>query len=471
MTDGPPTGSWNPWAPRAAPDGTTQAPPAPSRGGAPLAPTAPTAAARPPRPAMPLVSSPSSPPAERFHTGPAPRYAPVADDGRPPGLHAAPPTSWPTPRVGPEHRASTERPHRSAALVAFVAFLVGALVMGGAFASYAWGARSHAPAKAKASSTASASSGRSTQAPVLDIRKVLGDVEPSVVTILTGSSTSIFGSAGSGVVLSADGLILTNDHVIDGAEQITIRFSDGTSAQAKVVGASKSHDVAVLRVPRTDLTPAKLGSTANVRVGDDVVAIGNALNLGGDPSVTRGIVSAKDRSIDDGKVSLQHLIQTDAAINHGNSGGPLVDAQSEVIGINTAGIEGAQNIGFAIAIDSVRDLITQLEHGKGGDTSTNAAHLGLSALDVSSPEISQDIKDHFRITAKTGAVVIQVDPSGAAAKAGIEEGDVIISFDGSSVTTDQALSDLIGQHRPGEQVNVVVERRGQRQSFQVTLGR
>src|SRR5690606_21003684 len=137
---------------------------------------------------------------------------------------------------------------------------------------------------------------------------------------------------------------LTNAHVIAGAGgSIQVRFNDGTTGSARLVGADTGQDIALIRADRDGLTAAVLGSSSNLRVGDDVVAIGNALNLGGDPSVTRGIVSAKDRSITDGRVSLDNLIQTDAAINPGNSGGPLVDAEGRVVGINTAIIEGAQN--------------------------------------------------------------------------------------------------------------------------------
>jgi len=254
---------------------------------------------------------------------------------------------------------------RSAALVGFVAFLLGALVVGAAFGAYALGDRRGGRSAATSKTATSRPTGRVSS---LDIRRILDVAQPSVVTIQTGSADSIFGSAGSGVVISADGLILTNAHVIEGSSggTISVRFNDGTVSPATVVGASKSSDIALIHVKRNDLTPAKLGSSANLRVGDDVVAIGNALNLGGDPSVTRGIVSAKDRSIDDGKISLSHLIQTDAAINPGNSGGPLVNAAGEVVGINTAIIDGSQNVGFSIAIDSVQELIKKLKAG-GGD--------------------------------------------------------------------------------------------------------
>ncbi len=355
------------------------------------------------------------------------------------------------------------------ALVAIVAFLVGALLVGAVFAAYAAGDRGSAKAATKATTTTSV---RPTSAPsrTLDIRKILAIAQPSVVSIQTGSPNSIFGAAGSGVIISADGLILTNAHVIEGeAENISVRFSDGTSAEARLVGASKGDDIALIKVDRTDLTPAKLGSTSNLRVGDDVVAIGNALNLGGDPSVTRGIVSAKDRSINDGKISLDHLIQTDAAINPGNSGGALVDADGEVVGINTAIISGAQNVGFAIAIDSVQGLIIKLKQG-GGDVHITTAKLNVTAVDVSSPAVSDKTRKQYAITASTGALLVAVDRAGAASAAGMLEGDVVLSFDGGDITGADALTNAVARKKPGDQVRITVLRRGARQSFQVTLG-
>ena len=200
-----------------------------------------------------------------------------------------------------------------------------------------------------------------------------------------------------------------------------------------------------------------------------MVAIGNALNLGGDPSVTSGIVSAKDREISDGSISLDDLIQTDAAINPGNSGGPLVNANGEVVGINTAIIAGAQNIGFSIAIDSVEELIDTLKAG-GGDLNADTAELGLSAMDVTSPELPQEAKDQFGITAESGAVVVNLDPDGGAAKAGLQVGDVVTAFDGEPVSTANELTRMVRTRKPGDSVSVQAERQGQRQSFTVTLG-
>jgi putative serine protease PepD len=353
-------------------------------------------------------------------------------------------------------------------LAAFVAFLVGAVLVGAAFAAYALGDRGDETAAARDTTTTTNALGATGP---LDIRKVLAIIQPSVVSIQTGSPDSVFGGAGSGVVISEDGLILTNAHVIEGAgSDITVRFYDGVAVPATVVGKSTDDDIALVQADRSDLKAAALGSSANLLVGEDVVAIGNALNLGGDPSVTRGIVSAKDRRIDDGVVKLDHLIQTDAAINPGNSGGPLVNANGEVVGINTAIIAGAQNVGFSIAIDSVKQLIEDLKSGGGTTSSPDQASLGVSAIDVSSSSLDQAIKDRFGITETEGAVVTNVLSPGAAQAAGVQVGDVVVEADGQAITSANELVRAVRAHRPGDAMSLVVHRAGQRITFQVTLG-
>ncbi|MCB0958543.1 MAG: trypsin-like peptidase domain-containing protein, partial [Acidimicrobiales bacterium] len=395
--------------------------------------------------------------------------APVGDGGRPGGAPAAPPTTWPSPHLAEAPAAPHRHRRTGRALVAFTAFLLGAAMVGAAFASYAAGRGDRAGTGERAGSSTTTTAPLRADGP-LDIQRVLDIIRPSVVTIQTGSPNSLFGGAGSGVIISEDGLILTNAHVIEGAGgSITIRYSDGTTSTASLVGASTSDDIALVQADRADLTPATLGSSANLLVGDPVVAIGNALNLGGDPSVTSGIVSAKDRAIDDGTIALDHLIQTDAAINPGNSGGPLVNADGHVVGINTAIIQGAQNIGFSIAIDSVKDLIEELKAG-GGDLTADTAILGVSSIDVDSPDLDQSVKDELGITASTGAVVTAVDPDSAAGAAGIQEGDVIVEIDGQAVDGSGDATSIVRSHQPGDQVDVVLERRGQRQTLSVTLG-
>lgn len=390
----------------------------------------------------------------------------MADAWRAPGSGSRPPVAWPTPRVELPADSAARDSRRSPALVGFVAFLVGVMVMGGAFATYALGARTKDATSATATTTALRRSG---PAPALDIRRILEIAQPSVVSITTGSADSIFGGAGSGVVISKDGLILTNAHVIESAGgKISVRFNDGVEAPATLVGASTGDDIALLQADRTGLTPAKLGSSSNLLVGDNVVAIGNALALGGDPSVTSGIVSAKDRSIDDGTIALDHLIQTDAAINPGNSGGPLVNADGEVVGINTAIIDGAQNVGFSLAIDQVEELLDELKAG-GGDLKPNPAVLGVASVSVDG-DLPQAVRDQFGVTAAAGSLITAVDADSAASDAGLEEGDVIVEADGSAVAANKDVTDVIRGHAPGDRITITVERQGRRRSFDVTLG-
>jgi putative serine protease PepD len=457
-TEAPRSGAFDPWAPRGPQAGPVTRP----ANAAPVTPFA----EHPPSPptfppAAPLAGAPND-----WIGRPTPPKAPVHDDQRPTGAPPTPPVSWPSPRVA---GAAPEPPsrRRGGALWVFVAFLAGALLVGAAFGSYALGVRN----AEDGGSVEAADTSRPRRAdPNLDIQAILDVARPSVVTIEAGASGSMFGGAGSGVVYSEDGLIITNAHVIAGAgNEIAVRFSDGTTAAAELVGASTPDDIALIKVDRTDLTPAALGSSANLLVGDPVVAIGNALNLGGDPSVTSGIVSAKDRDISDGNVTLENLIQTDAAINPGNSGGALVNSAGEVVGINTAIIQGAQNIGFAIAIDNVKLLIEDLLAG-GGDLTANTAVLGVSTLDVSSPDLADDVREEFDITADAGAVVVNVDPESAAGAAGLQVGDVIVEFDGEAVRNAEQLTRLVRGRESGDEVSVVVVRRGERTTVSVTLG-
>lgn len=210
----------------------------------------------------------------------------------------------------------------------------------------------------------------------LDVASLVKAVEPSVVTIQTkievsdGFRRGTGEAAGTGIVLTADGEILTNAHVVAGATQIQVTITDPNGAtttyRAELVGADTANDVALLQlVNASGLTPATLGDSDAVIVGQDAVAIGNALALEGGVSVTKGIISALDRSIDVEAGTLSHLIQTDAAISSGNSGGPLVNANGEVIGMNSAGAASsanvtAENIGFAIPINGAMDIVAQL---------------------------------------------------------------------------------------------------------------
>jgi S1-C subfamily serine protease len=288
----------------------------------------------------------------------------------------------------------------------------------------------------------------------LDIRGVLQRVQPSVVSISTEQERfgTFGGGAGSGILIDEAGLILTNAHVVAGAESMDVAFSDGRESPAELVGSSPDDDIALIRATDIDnLSPAQLGSSASVRVGDEVVAIGNALNLGSQPTVTLGIVSAKDRTIEDASVSLRNLLQTDAAINPGNSGGPLVNALGEVVGLNTAIINDAQNIGFAISIDTVKPLIEQIRNGD-AEVVPGQAFLGVSQISVS--ELTDALRDEFSVSVDEGAFIAAVDPGSGADQVGLEPGDVVVSIDGEAVTSSEDLARIIREQGAGDEVAI-----------------
>jgi putative serine protease PepD len=304
---------------------------------------------------------------------------------------------------------------------------------------------------------------------VLDIQGVLAKVRPSVVTINTGleSRAGNFEGAGSGVVIGEDGLILTNAHVIADADTIEVTFFDGSVKTATVVGTFPDDDIAIVDADDiSGLQPADLGSAEDLRVGDDVVAIGNALDLGSTPSVTKGIVSAKDRTIEDTFIRLENLIQTDAAINPGNSGGPLVNAAGQVVGINTAIIDNAQNIGFAISIDVVRPLIDRALDGD-ADLSPDTAFLGVTSISLAN--LDPSVQDEFGVSVPAGAFVQDVVAGSPAEAAGIARGDVVTEIAGEAITSAEDVARIVRSRRPGDVVTVVVQRDGGSRPFDVEL--
>jgi putative serine protease PepD len=305
----------------------------------------------------------------------------------------------------------------------------------------------------------------------MDIRSILESVEESVVTIETSVNAQggVFEGAGTGVVLSADGLIMTNAHVIAQSDGITVRTFDGAEYDATLVGSEPSNDLAVIRVEGGDeLVPAELGSSEALVVGEPVIAIGNALNLGGQPSVTTGIVSAVNRTIDGPDGRLSDLIQTDAAINPGNSGGPLVDSSGAVVGINTAIIEDSQNIGFSIAIDSAKPVIEDLQQGN-GEITPDTPRLGVTTVPVDS--VAEEVREQFDIETDEGAFVVEVVPDSGAAEAGIEQGDVIVAVDGEEITSNEQLGDVVRDHEAGDSIEITFERGGEEQTVTAEIGR
>ncbi len=307
-------------------------------------------------------------------------------------------------------------------------------------------------------------------------------VRPAVVNVTTDTiDTSAFGQGGgrgvgTGFIVRADGIVVTNYHVVEGAQRITVITPEPESERydARVIGGDAAADLAVLKIDARGLPTIPLGSSADLKLGQQVVAIGYALALEGGPTVTTGIVSALGRSIDvndpacdpdvceDGVRTYSDIIQTDAAINPGNSGGPLVNLAGEVVGINSAGAGAAENIGFAIAIDAAKPTI----EFAAANPMAPVAYLGVVSQDV-----TEGLSFQFALPVTEGAYLIDLAPGGPAEKAGIEVGDVIVGFDGTSVTSSEALGELIRSHEPGEAVEVVVvEPDGERRTVSVRLG-
>jgi len=310
----------------------------------------------------------------------------------------------------------------------------------------------------------------------LDVHAVLEEVQDAVVAInVEGVNELGFvgEGAGSGMVLEPDGLILTNNHVIEGATSISVTLADGREVDADLVGSLPSNDIALVRARDVeDLATVTLGESSDLRVGDPVVAIGNALGLGGTPSVTAGIVSALGRELETGRgVELTDLIQTDTAIYQGNSGGPLVNAHGEVIGVNTAVAASqangaAENLGFALPIDQLEPLIEELKEG-GGEI-VAGAFLGVrtSPLEL----VSGAVLRRLGIETDRGAFVTDVVPGSGAEDAGIEAGDVILSIDGEEVEDPNDVGEIIAELEPGDRIEIVVERGGEERTIRATLG-
>jgi serine protease Do len=346
------------------------------------------------------------------------------------------------------------------------------------------------------------------------ISQIAKTVGPSVVSVnvnITASSSSssdsdgfgLFGfsqpeqeeAAGTGIILSSSGIIMTNRHVVpDGTTSVSITLSDGTELKdVSVIGRTSdtdSLDIAFLKVNNLEghkLTPATVGDSSSVQVGDDVVAIGNALGQFQN-TVTSGIISGYGRSVqasaDDGSgddgtgdstsntsdtENLDDLFQTDAAINEGNSGGPLVNLNGQVIGINTAIASDSQNIGFAIPINDVKGLITQvLKTGKFSRPYLGVRYIPLTA-DVAN-EYSLSVQNGAFIAPSSDATMPSVVAGSPAAAAGIQTNDVITALDGTNIDQTHDLTSLLDQHQPGDKVTLTILRNGKSMTITVTLG-
>lgn len=313
------------------------------------------------------------------------------------------------------------------------------------------------------------------------VAAVAAKVSPSVVSILTSSRamSSYYGTvessgAGTGIIVSQDGYVMTNSHVIESASSISVVAADGTTYdKVDVIGSDPLNDVAFLKIADVSgLTPAELGDSSTTRIGQRVVAIGNALGQYQN-TVTSGIISGTGRPVTASSGSgqstetLTDLLQTDAAINSGNSGGPLVNSAGQVIGINTAVAADADNIGFAIPINSTKGVLDGvLENGK-----IARAYLGVRYL-----SITPDLAKEYNLSVSQGAYVYTSDSTssvvsgGPAAKAGIKNGDIITKVNDMTVGDQGGVSNLIGEYRPGDTVQLTILRGSDTITTKVTLG-
>ncbi len=267
---------------------------------------------------------------------------------------------------------------------------------------------------------------------------------------------------GSGVVVGSDGYILTNNHVVDGADQVQVDLTDGRSFKAKVIGTDKPSDLALVKIDATDLHPLTLGNSDGVQVGDVVLAVGNPLGIG--QTVTMGIISAKGRSTSTGNGSYEDFLQTDAPINHGNSGGALVNTKGELVGINSQilsdGGEGNIGIGFAIPANMARHVMDDLRK----DGKVHRSQLGVTVQPVTS-EMAQSLG----LKHVGGAIVSSVTPGSAADHAGIKQGDVIESFNGQELHDYNALRNHVADSTPGSNATVKILRDGSEKTLTVKL--
>jgi serine protease Do len=363
---------------------------------------------------------------------------------------------------------SSNRPRglRPWLLGALVGGLVGALVAGGIF--YAVDdngttsiTRIVAPTPANVNLRPSTQIG----APA-DIAGIVAKAEPAVVAITTdGGPSSGNGGAGTGFVISPDGYIATNNHVVEGASKIQVQFTSGRIVDATTVGRDPSTDLAVIKANATGLPAVALGNSDTVQIGDSVVAIGNALALEGGLSVTNGIISGLKREVpEQNGALLVGMLQTDAAINPGNSGGPLLDSQARVIGINTAvagqisSSEVAQNIGFAIPISQAIPVFNDLRSGR------KPAFLGVSTTDLTPAIASQ-----LNVAVTQGAVVTQVSSNTPASSAGLKKNDVIVQIDQTAIKGSADVQTAIRSHQPGDTVQIVVVNGGDRRTVSAKL--
>ena len=305
--------------------------------------------------------------------------------------------------------------------------------------------------------------GNSQQSPAVPTAVAL--TTPELVELLTPSVVQIAVSlksgqgVGTGVIFDNEGHILTNWHVVRGASTITVAFEDGTIVEGELFRSDPLLDLAIVRVDKTDLMPAMFGDSDALRVGEDVVAIGHALGLEGGPTVSKGVVSALDRTIvGETSGTLTNVFQTDAAINEGNSGGPLVNAYGEVVGINTAKVRIGERIGFAININAARETA---EHLISQGPVPPPGFLGVGGVDI-----TRALARALRLPVGRGFGVTVIDPGSPAGDAGILLDDIIVQLDDVEINQGQDLTDFLRDHPSGSEVEITIVRDAR---FLVTL--
>jgi S1-C subfamily serine protease len=304
--------------------------------------------------------------------------------------------------------------------------------------------------------------------------QIVEKLAPSIVRVTTeGATLDQFGRVapstgiGTGVIIDNDGHVVTNNHVVTAgtgdqpSDNITVTLADQSTVPAMIVGRDVATDLAVLKIDAPNLTPATWGKADELQVGQEVVAIGYALGLEGAPSVTRGVISATNRTINEQPFTIPDAIQTDAGINPGNSGGPLVNARGEVIGINTAIIQNAQNIGFSISAGLAQPVVQQLISAG----SITRAYVGIGSVDVN-PAIARN----FDLPVDHGIVVTLVADGSPAQRAGLQRNDVITAIDGQAIDNNGELLALLAEKQSGDTVHVTYYRDSGQRETDLTLG-
>jgi S1-C subfamily serine protease len=301
---------------------------------------------------------------------------------------------------------------------------------------------------------------------VLDI---LEKVSKSVVNISTVKlMRSVFYQVvpvkgmGSGTIIDPEGYILTNNHVVGGAEKISATLWNGKILEGKLVGSCTIHDIAVVKVSGQDLTAAELGDSDKLRVGQRVYAIGNPFGLSGGPSITSGVISALNRTIESESEFLENLVQTDAAINPGNSGGPLVNLEGKVVAISTAIIPYAQGIGFAIPINSAKECSGEIADKR------IAARPWLGIIGLS---VTDEIARYYNLPVGRGVLVTRVVNGSPADQGGIGVGDIILRINGSKIFTIEDLVKDLHKRKVGDKIEIIAVSDNEEQRFQVTLSK